>query len=681
MALHFTVPKADHDEFYALPGDVQDDVTMMLRLLSRIDSAPRKRRVQQMKVESAVFRGRRGSGWRTIRAKYYAYRNSGDWRVLKNKSKTQNGKKPLHKDFVQYFQGKCDNHKRVVNSAIDEVYADWYAGEEIPAYGTWREWWGRQAEYKTRPLPEECPTELPDGWSRGNLQKYKPHRTQRELTTKGIFAALGTIPTCISTREGLRPFEYLAFDDAETDFSIVHHETAQVCKLEGLFGKDVATDVWLRFGLRPGIKMPDGKRESLKRQDMLELAVQILMTYGYPKDYISYWIVERGTANINEADAAAIFEATDGHVVVKPTGMISGKVLSEGYADHPVGNFKGKPWIESGFNLLWNKLDHVRGQKGNRYQNKPMEIETRAKAATDILKAGKMLPPEVMLQEHLPFPDIREGFFSINEALKKINSRTEHKCEGFKREIIWRFKHLGIQEWQPYAKLLDLPVEVRDQVEVRKRMESPYSRMDRLNEQYGVIMETIHPAAATRILDDFHRKVKVIDGEILVTIDKQDLRFFDVDSPLCGEEGAEYLAYLPKGDYGEIYLTDGKKRYLGSLPRRIGKKYGDLDARNKQLGNIRKTIARHTHAIRKRHGSEIKQAIENETQTLELVKRLDGALLDQTPQVGGSAPGVITKISSDIAARQAAFNKADDQEKQDSNRGQRAKSALLANAK
>ena len=691
MTLLFSVPPFDKEEFHALDFDEQAAIYCMLRVMKRVHNAPRKQRVKQLEIESVAFRGKKGKSWRTLRTKYYKYRNTGDWHDLQNKAKAKNGKIPLNADFVQFFQGLCDNHKRSTNSAIDELRSRWYAGDEIPGYGTWREWWAKQDVYKSLPLPAECPEDFPEGWSRSNLnsKKYKPCKTQRLLVTKGIAAALFTMPTCISTREGMRPFEYLAFDDAETDFSIVHHETAQVCKLEGLFGKDVATDCWLRFGLRPGIKMPDGRRDSLKRQDMLELAVQILTTYGYPRDYISYWIVERGTANINEADAAAIYDATDGHVVISPTGMIAGKVLCEGYADKAVGNFKAKPWIESGFSLLWNKLDHVRGQKGDRYQNKPMEIETRTKAAVDILKAGKLLPPEVMLQENLPFQDLRESFHSVNDALKLINNRTEHRCEGFQRVTKWRFQDFGIKDWQAYKKLLKLPSEVRDQVEVRKFMESPYDRMDRLNKEYGVVMETIHPAAACRILNDYHRKVKVLDGEICVTIDGQKLRYFDVDSPLCGAEGAEYLAYLPKGDYDVIYLTTGipagktveKRKYLGSLPRRIGGKYGDLDARNKHLADKRKALARHTRAVRKRHGEDIEKAIEATDQTMVLMQRLDAGLLEQGAAVGGSAPAVVTHITGDIADRRSAFDEEDAQKARDTDLAQLARNALMANAK
>jgi hypothetical protein len=683
MILTFAVPDADHDEFYALPQAVQDEIKIMLSALCRIHNAPGKQRVRQMQEESDRVGGR-GKSWRNIRTKYYAYSHSGNWRILVNRAKAEGGREALNADFVQWFQGRCDNHKRTINSAIDELYSAWYAGDEIPGYGTWREWWAKEPAYATRPLPLDCPTDLPHGWTRGNLRKYQPHKTQTVLVRRGIAAAIATMPTCISTREGLRPFEYLVFDDAETDFLIAEPVSGQICKLEGLFCKDVATDVWLRFGLRPGIKRDDGSRESLKRQDMLELAVQILTTYGFPKDYTSTWIVERGTATISEPDAKAIYDATGGKVIISQTGMINGKVLCEGYADKAVGNFRAKPWIESGFNLLWNKLDHVRGQKGNRYQNAPMELETRTKAAVDILRAGKLLPAEVMLSEHLPFQDLRESFLSINDALKKINSRTEHRCEGFAKVMRWRFADFGIAEWQPYEKLLQLPAEVRNKVEIMQAMESPYERMARLQQEHNVVMETIHPGAIPRILTDYHRTVKVLDGEITLTVDGQLLRYFHPDSPICAQEGEAFTAYLPKGDFETIYLVAGEgpaRRYIGSLPRRIGKKYGDLDARNKQLAGKRKVLARHVHAIRERHGEDIDKAIADTDQTLVLMQRLDGALLTSGPSVGGATGVAISDLSHDMATRRVAINKADADDRRRETLAEKAERALAGNAK
>lgn len=681
----FIVPPSDSDEFYGLPIPTQQLVNMRLAILARVHAAPSKARVRQMHIEADRMEGR-GTSWRTLRKQYYDYRNTGDWRVLYNHSKVRTRKitDRLHPDFISFFRGLCDNHKRAINSAIDELYARWYAGDEIPAYGTWREWWGHQPEYRMRPLPASCPSDLPPGWSRSNLRTYRPHDAQLALVRRGIAAAMETIPTCISTRDGLRPFEYIVFDDAETDFLVADPVSGQVVKLEGIFGKDVATDVWLWFGLRLGIKRDDGTRQSLLQQDTLEVVCNIGTHYGYPRDYTCTLIVERGTATITPEMEQALNDATGGRVRVSRTGMIEGQVLCDGYADARVGNFRGKGWIESGFNLLWNKLDHVRGQKGAVYSRKPMELETRTKAAVDILRAGKLLPADVMLSEHLPYQDLRESFESINDALKRINSRTEHKCEGFQKITVWRFRDLGVTEWQPMEKLLALPAAVRDQVEVAQRMESPYERMDRLMREFGVVLDPLHPGGVAHILGNYHRKVSVRKGEIAIQIDGKTYRYFDPDSHLCATDGVEYSAVLPKGTYDTVYLVEGdgdSRRFAGTLPRRIAPKYGDIEGRNRQLAQKRKTLAKHVRAIRDRHADDIESAIAATDSQVEIYGRLDGAMLEAaTPTVGGNdSAAIVAAISGASSDRKAALSEADDKAALQAERARKASQALIQN--
>jgi len=679
--LPYMVPASDHDEFFRLPTETQDNVRLALRVLQRVDQAPKRGRVRAMKTEAARMTHLKGWSWQQIRRKYYAYQNGrGDWRTLVDRRVSGPRTKRLNPDFVRHLHSLSDDHPRAFNSAIDELYAQWFAGEEIPGYGTWREWWARQRAFRARPLPASCPRELPPGWSRANLQRHKPHKTQQALTRQGIAAALATMPTCITTREGLRPFEFVVFDDAETDFLVCHPETAQVCKVEGLFAKDVATDCWLRFGLRPGIKRDDDSRQSLCRQDMLEMAVQMLTTYGYPRDYTSTWIVERGTATISEDDAAAIYEATGGKVIVSRTGMISGRVRCEGYADKPVGNYRGKSWIEGGFGFLWNKLDRVRGQKSSRYDTAHRELETRKSAAVELMRAGKLLSPEEMMELRLPFEDLRSAFHVINQAMLRINRREQHACEGFRRVTVWRFRGFGITDWQPYHKLIELPEEVRDKIETASRVETPQERMESLMREHDVTMDTLHPAAVARILNDYHRKATVIDGEISLRVDGKLVRYFDADSPLCSEEGAEYLAYLPKGDLDVIYLTDGAGAFKGVLPRRIAPRYGDLAGRNRQLADRRKTLARHVHAINKRHVDQISAAIRDTDRQLEIVAPLATGLLDPATVAVGDASGAVVAVSARIRDRAALARTDKSRDARDAALAALARRALLANA-
>jgi len=640
--LSFVVPRSDLDEFYNLPEDVQSGVRLLLLILQRIHAADRT--VAQAKDEARRYHGRRGFSSKSLLRKYYAYRETSDWHVLANGSKLNAAPRELPAEFVPFWRGLCDRYKRKCKAAYRELLRMWVAGEYVDGYGCWQEWW--QEQHEGQPLPLEPPADLPDGWSYPNLMKYAPDKIERTLTRRGIAAARQLMPSVISTREGLRPFEYVVFDDAETDFHINDAHSGQICKVEGLFCKDVATDMWLRFGIRPGIiREEDGKRDGLKRRDMLELVAQLLTTYGYPRDYDMHLIVERGTATINDADEAALYEMTGGKVRVHRTSMISGTVLDGGYRDAPVGNFRGKSWIESGFNLLHNYLAALPGQKGARYDLAPRELETRKREAMALIKAGQHMPPDLAMQLQLPYLNLQQACLSITDALNRINHRVDHQCEGFADVMLWRLPSLDIMQWQPYDRLADLSPELYSKTETMTRLETPAERMARLSGD--LIMERIPDAAVPRLIEDSHRKVKVNGGEIAITIDGKARRYFAEDSELLATEGVEYLGYVPRMADDWLYLTDGRGRYLGKLPKRKAPKYGDREGMKKELAATKRAMNHKLEGIRKRNQGETAKTLEAARHNLEIVERAEAIITDPT---GLPAPANSLDVADQVSA-------------------------------
>ena len=98
---------------------------------------------------------------------------------------------------------------QVREPAIRLLYRQWQAGESIPGYGTWQEWFMDTHEHY--PLPQECPPDLPRGWSRQNLRRYIPEDAELALAREGVSAARNLLPDVITTREGLRPLEVVMF--------------------------------------------------------------------------------------------------------------------------------------------------------------------------------------------------------------------------------------------------------------------------------------------------------------------------------------------------------------------------------------------------------------------------------------------------------------------------------------
>jgi len=147
-------------------------------------------------------------------------------------------------------------------------------------------------------LPAEPAETKPAG--RANILAIAPERSLPERAT------------VIGTREGLRFMEWVVLDDWRSDFRVVDPRAQKAVQLNGILALDVACALAMRFGVRPAVPQEDGTEEGLKRRDAKAVIAGILLTYGYPLDYICNIIVERGTATISPDDAAAIEEATGG---------------------------------------------------------------------------------------------------------------------------------------------------------------------------------------------------------------------------------------------------------------------------------------------------------------------------------------------------------------------------------
>jgi hypothetical protein len=94
------------------------------------------------------------------------------------------------------------------------------------------------------------------------------------LTHRGQAAAAEDLPHIIGTRDGMRPLEYIAFDDVELDFLVMVAGVPQPAKLRAIIAKDVACDLALAFVLRPALEREDGTQDSLKARDGAPLSSQ-----------------------------------------------------------------------------------------------------------------------------------------------------------------------------------------------------------------------------------------------------------------------------------------------------------------------------------------------------------------------------------------------------------------------
>jgi len=646
----YSIPESDSLEFHSLPIDVQEDVRLMLGILRRINGSAKGVQAK-IRAEARLLQDRRGYSRASINRKRSLYKESGgDWRVLVDhaRAKDLTGQK-LPPDFIEFWKALVDENHRKCRPARRKLVRMWQAGESIPGYGTWQEWFLRENE--GRPLPPACPPDLPDGWSYRNLMRFQPTKAERALTQRGVNAARLELPTVIGTREGLRFMEWIVLDDWRSDFRVMVPGVPHPCQLNGILALDVACALPMRFGLRPATPQDDSSLEGIKRRDAKALIAGILGTFGYPEDYVCNVVLERGTATIAPEDAAAIEEITGGHVKLHYTCMIAGSVF--GYADRPLGNFLGKAWLESYFNLAHNEAADLPGQIGARYELAPQSTDVKIREAEALVKAGRFLPPELRRDLHFPFLGLGEARTSIEHICRRLALRTEHGLEGFAEVMEWREKRLD--QWRPAHEALGMPPAVQDVLEWRTRLESPWGRRERLAQ--GVTFRKVHPSCLPRILEEHKRITVQKPGEVKLTIRGKDLVFQDLDSPQL-QAGAEYLAYYDGQDPEWIHLTDGRGAYLCSVRQAKAVRRYDHAALADAIAAKQASLKRLTDAVNRRNAGKLAGRLDD----LQANERLIQAAADRagavdlvpaTAGASGDAPMFAQQIDQVAEAQRA----------------------------
>jgi len=593
--LTYQVPRGEKKLLHSLPIGMQAEILFLLGAFKSIDVAkPKAPELARLAAEAGA-KNYRGSTVKSLDRKRGEYRNgtkhhdAGDWTMLvdrarvpdwhvKQRKRLHEGNVRLPAEFVEYWKGLHNENKRSGRQAHDKLVRLWRQGEKIPGYGHWWTW--HRSEFPQMPKRQTCPPDLPPGWSYENLMRpqYKPDTTETSLARRGIAAARETLPTIIGTRVGMRPFEHIVLDDWRADFQ-VHVDCKEVADLNGILAMDVASATALRFGVRPATRRDDGVATGLKRIDTKSVLAGLLFTYGYPTEYVMNVWLENGTATITPDDAAAIYEATNGQVIVHYTSMISGRVF--GFKDQPVGNFKGKAWLESFFNLLHNICADIKGQQGAHYQLRARELPMRIRAFTDLAKKQAELPEQLKhsLQYRVPFVDVAGGRDGIQAALRLLNHRTRHDLEGFERVLKWRRKGTH-DDWQPMCLLEGATPDFLDKIETHTFLESPWDRLNRLCD--GVKFEKVHADAMPMLLAK-HKQVTIEKpGQVNVGSRSKPVTYTDIDDPRL-KPGAKFLAYIDTQDDEWIHLTTPDTGYVVSLRKDTPVQRGDTERLSREI--------------------------------------------------------------------------------------------------
>lgn len=596
------IPFQHHAEWIGTPTEEKQRIKELLRAMEAIKHDDRGV-VQACAARALVNKGRKGWSKHNLKTLYYGWITTQDWRLLRRNYKHESA---LPVEFTRHLCAMVLREHRSRKQAIERVRASWRAGDVVPGYGTWRQWFA--AHYPDRDVPRDFAGDYPEGWSDTNLRDQMPSRVQITYATKGLGAAQRHLPHLIRDTSKLRPLELVVFDDFKTDIRVCAYNPVlkkwEVVPCVGLLAMDVATRRILHFGLLPRLTLPRritssnfgtvaacsqpgvcpgqspgkelaaGEEDRLRsisvsRADLQLVLKGIFQRYGTPQDYPMTLLVERAAAAITDGLETALEIYFHGQVRVCRTDMLDHRTPANGFTERG-GKPWEKGWIESAFNLMHNIAGNLPGQTGSLEQvNAPGDLA--AKMAYTIA-ALDGLTPEQAAGARLPVLQVDEATAAYGRIFDLMDQRGEHAAHrmlGFDTIKVWRTGP-GV----PYQPISTLQITAGDdpsKLEVVERQQSP-------RERWACLMQQVKPFAK---VPDFvtallaftpMAKLKLRNHRLTFVHNGTGFSYLDLAGALKDvAEGTKLVGYFDEQAPTHLYVTDQQGRALAVMPRQADK--------------------------------------------------------------------------------------------------------------
>ena len=409
------IPATELAEFLQLPAEMRSEIELWLAELRRV--------TRPIQRSLAAVAARMGVSLKTARRRYDAWRQGGSadtaWRLLVNRAKVPvAGVRGLDPEFITFWQGLCKQNGRKCAPAYREFVRQFKSGAPIPG------------------VPPACDRrQLPQGFGYDNLMRFEPSKFELTAARQGRAPAAPFRPKIFTTRVGLAVGQRYVFDDFWHDFKVVTLGQRRPMRLLQLHAMDLFSACNIARGLKPRLEdEATGRSVGLKENEMLFLVAHVLTEFGFHPRGCTL-MAEHGTAAIREDLERALFDLTAGRVTVERSGIEGAAAFAGQYGGAGKGNFKFKAALESSGNLIHNETaDLLRfpGQTGsNSRVNQPEDLHGRERHADALLRAIAALPPERGAALRLPFLEVNQAKWLVEEIMERINQRTEHKLEGW----------------------------------------------------------------------------------------------------------------------------------------------------------------------------------------------------------------------------------------------------------
>lgn len=351
---------------------------------------------------------------------YYTWRDNAEdplslvdrrYRRIQSRSRTTLPK------FLTYWHKLCSQCQRNggVPTARLQLLKTWTErSDTIPGYEDWPSW-----------------PRIPSGWGLRNLQKLAPLSLEAVALKQGIRAAAPQLAQVLATREGLWLGSHFMFDDVWLDLLVLSGrdkgQPLQLGVLEYLTGKRVAWGQKIRRR-----DEETGKMIHLNQRDMRCILALWGATIGYSPRGTTL-VVENGTAAISKELEELLHNASGGLIKVDRSG-IGGvrQTLKQGHGGRGVGNPRHKAPLESYHNLQHNRISHLPGATGHD-RTPPETLHGLARAEDQLIKAMDKMPADRAGQLKHYMLTMDELSHELSKIVSDINSRTNHKLEGWER--------------------------------------------------------------------------------------------------------------------------------------------------------------------------------------------------------------------------------------------------------
>jgi hypothetical protein len=591
-----------HEWLGRLPSDERRRVEKVGEAMAIIKAARSENAGAAMAAKK--FFGVKGFSAANLRWQFRVWKEKGyDDRALVNWAKfphirssvlglTVSDKPALPVTFIEYLGGKHLANKRCFAQPWrDLIYAwrnSWITDEKIPGYGSSRDYW-RARDSRLLSLPT-APPDLPEGWSKGNLQRVVTNwceitPAETALARRGTTAMREELPTVHNTRDGVPYGHHLFADDRQEDFEILvrgFNPPNQRPLEVGLL--DFGSADYGPFVNQPTLPMEDGTKRMLGWDCVKWAFGAWLEEHGLPMDWPVHLHVERGTATVDPDEAKLWHTLTNGIVKVCYTEMQGKYCLA--WDEKRVGNFRGKAALESAWSLHHNYSASFPGYIGRGREHCPAQIKGQRNEALALLQESAQLSPAERAQIELPMLSYDEYIQLRMDLVARINNRDDHQLENFQRIKKWRPKGIALP-WQTEGALSTYPPHVREFIDWETFLESPRERRERLKAMGR--WTPCPPLVLAMIYSARAENLTVLKSTIHVVRGTAHWWFMaDSRAQMAAvgiENGKEYkVAFNPFNmSMAHIFTSDGKQ-YIDSWPLR-NQRYGDRAALAKSIAH------------------------------------------------------------------------------------------------